>query len=341
MDDLDKKILWELLKDGRKSFTAIAKTNNVSEDTIWKRYKEMEKKGIITGATIQFNYKLFGYHAVGNVRLNIDSQNINPVLESLQNWELIGEGVKVLDSLNNWPQTGQGAKGVTRLYGSQYTVNIFVIFKTLRDLETAKEIITRQNHQINGFDTNVWVDTRAIPENILHFSPQPAEQDVVTSKEPKPQEEVKIDEWDLQIVEKLSVDGRMPFGKIAKAMGVSTDTVTRRYERLKKNNLLRTVLQIDPAKLGYQGFLVILLEISIKGYINKTVEELSKIPGVHDIIRVSGSFDLEIVAHIEDCNSILTLNKEIAKIPYVKKVETSFAEVYHSWPPRRTPITTF
>jgi DNA-binding Lrp family transcriptional regulator len=342
VDNLDKRILWDLLRDGRKSFTAIAKENDVSEDTIWKRYKEMQKKGIITGATIQYNYRLFGYSAVAAVRLNVESQNINSVLDSLQSWPFIGMGAKVLDSLNLWPKTGEGAKGVSRLFGSQYTISVFVIFKSLGALEKVKEIISKQ-HPINGFDTNLWVDTRAIPEKIINYSPQLSQEDKNANETADPQqyELLKLDDWDMKIVEKLSEDGRIPFGKIAKEIGISTDTVTRRYERLKKNNYIRSVLQIDPQKLGYQGYLLILIELSMKGYINEMVDELSKVSGVHDIIRLSGAFDLEIVVHVKDCYDIASIHKEIEKIPYIKRIETCFGQAYNIWPPRRTPITTF
>jgi Lrp/AsnC family transcriptional regulator, regulator for asnA, asnC and gidA len=340
VDELDKKILWELLKDARKSFTAIAKENDVSEDTVWKRYKEMEKKGIIVGATIQYNYKLFGYSAVATVRLDVESQNIDSVLDTLNNSPLIGAGAKVLDSLNNWPLSGKGAKGAVRIFGSPYTLSLFVLFENLGELEDAKEIITRQS-PINGFDTNLWVDTRAIPQNIIGILPERDLQESQSPKKADSQEEVKLDEVDIQIVDKLSIDGRMTFGRIAKEIGVSTDTVIRRFERLKKSNYIKPILQIDPSKLGYKGFLVILIELSTKSYIKEMVDGLSKVLGVHDIIRLSSSFDLYVVAHVKGFDDIVAIHKEIAKIPHVKKVESAFAEIYFSWPPCRTPITTF
>jgi predicted transcriptional regulator len=64
MDETDARILWELLEDGRKTFATIAKNCNVSQDVVWKRYKEMKENGIIVGATIQFNYRNFGHSGV-------------------------------------------------------------------------------------------------------------------------------------------------------------------------------------------------------------------------------------------------------------------------------------
>jgi DNA-binding Lrp family transcriptional regulator len=93
--------------------------------------------------------------------------------------------------------------------------------------------------------------------------------------------------------------------------------------------------------LGYQAFLLIQIETSIKSYIKEIVDSLSKVPYVHDIIRISGTYDLEIVVHVKDCFDIMTIHKEIAKIPHVKRIESSLAHVFPIWPPRRTTITTF
>lgn len=60
LEEIDIKILKELLKDGRKSFTTIAEEYHTSKDIIWKHYQNMASAGIIVGATTQFNYPKFG-----------------------------------------------------------------------------------------------------------------------------------------------------------------------------------------------------------------------------------------------------------------------------------------
>ena len=59
----------------------------------------------------------------------------------------------------------------------------------------------------------------------------------------------------MQIVEKLTKNGRLPFSKIAQEIGASTDTVARRYEKLRKNNFIKVSIQINPLELGYQAIL--------------------------------------------------------------------------------------
>ncbi len=78
---IDAKILKDLLKDGRKNFTEIAKECGETKSTIWKRYTKMKKAGIITGATIQLNYTSFGYDAVGIIQFNTEPRLVDHAVE--------------------------------------------------------------------------------------------------------------------------------------------------------------------------------------------------------------------------------------------------------------------
>jgi len=73
-----------------------------------------------------------------------------------------------------------------------------------------------------------------MPEKIVEcFSDQYADAGKCL-KEVNIEELIKLNEVDLQIVDMLSNDSRLPFRKIAEEIGVSIDTIARRYERLKK-----------------------------------------------------------------------------------------------------------
>ena len=91
---------------------------------------------------------------------------------------------------------------------------------------------------------------------------------------------VKIDEIDMQIVEKLTKNGRLPFSKIAQEIGASTDTVARRYGKLRKNNFIKVSIQINPLELGYQAILYINIALANQSKTKEAVDKLSIIPGV-------------------------------------------------------------
>src|SRR3954467_13360551 len=50
-----------------------------------------------------------------------------------------------------------------------------------------------------------------------------------------------FDRLDRQLVDALMVDGRAPFSRLAEVLGVSDQTVTRRYRRLRGEGLLRVI----------------------------------------------------------------------------------------------------
>ncbi|NLE05366.1 MAG: Lrp/AsnC family transcriptional regulator, partial [Crenarchaeota archaeon] len=64
---VDTKILTILLQDGRKNFVELANACNVTKNNVWKRFRVLEKKQIIVGATTQVNFTAFGYDSVATL----------------------------------------------------------------------------------------------------------------------------------------------------------------------------------------------------------------------------------------------------------------------------------
>ncbi len=81
----------------------------------------------------------------------------------------------------------------------------------------------------------------------------PSEKDNIIVRNRK----TKIDRIDTEIIEKLAVNGRTTFKEIATELKVSTDTISKRYAKLKQNGDLKVVIQIDPTKIGYSAFAII------------------------------------------------------------------------------------
>ena len=57
LKEIDKKILKELLINGREELSSVAKTLCVKPKTVWNRYILLKKAGIIIGATTHVHYK--------------------------------------------------------------------------------------------------------------------------------------------------------------------------------------------------------------------------------------------------------------------------------------------
>lgn len=65
-----------------------------------------------------------------------------------------------------------------------------------------------------------------------------------------------LDEVDHALVHALQLDARAPFTKIGDVLGVSTQTVARRYRRLRTDAALRVVGLPDPQRAGHTEWMV-------------------------------------------------------------------------------------
>ncbi|HEX3778813.1 MAG TPA: Lrp/AsnC family transcriptional regulator [Pseudonocardiaceae bacterium] len=67
---------------------------------------------------------------------------------------------------------------------------------------------------------------------------------------PRPQPLPAFDLLDRQLLHALQLNGRAPFSRIAEVLGVSDQTIARRYSRLRTSGALRVIGATDPAVLG-------------------------------------------------------------------------------------------
>jgi DNA-binding Lrp family transcriptional regulator len=324
-DPIDAKVLQELLRNGRKSFTTIAKEADIPKDVVWKHFNRMKKTGLITGATIQQNPQNLGYEAVATILLSIESQAMDEVVEKL-----------------NIPEVY-----IFRQYNGRFNVGTISRLKKLRDLDRIKEMISR-NKAVNEIKSYIWTDVRNIPENIIASNvstkTEPFEEKNVETDGILNNRSIEVDDLDMKIIDCLSVDGRVSFRKIALKVGTSTDTVARRYQTLIENNVIKISIQIKPEELGFRAILDTSVVFTTQNETKEIVDRLSKIPGVTYIVKITGDYDLQVVALVKDCQDIMRINDEILKIKHIKRTEAflrQFREGYSVWPGAGQHITTF
>ncbi|MBT2225429.1 Lrp/AsnC family transcriptional regulator [Nonomuraea sp. NEAU-A123] len=69
-------------------------------------------------------------------------------------------------------------------------------------------------------------------------------------------ETVTLDRLDRCLVHALQIDGRAPFSKIGDVLGVSENTIARRYRRLRSAGILRVVGVVDGFRLDYVSWAI-------------------------------------------------------------------------------------
>ncbi len=321
LEKIDSKILGMLLVDGRRTFTSIAEATNTSVDIVSKHFSEMEKAGVIVGATVQQNYPLLGYQGVTSILIRSESQHTDEIIEYLQRFPRLS---------------------VSAIYGSNFNIMLITTIKGIKDLERITEMI-KKRCSVSATRTLLWTDVRNIPENLTkNLSGELG----IKKSEPKPPEakngRCSFDDLDLKIIDELTMDGRAPFSRIAESIGSSTDTVKRRYDRLVDNGFIKVSVQFNPQLLGYKAFIHFLISLSHQSELGEVVEVLSNIPNVSFITRLSGGdYDLLVCVLIEETEDLFSVTDQIRKIADVEKMDSYMRRLLPCWPGPRQYISTF
>ena len=132
-----------------------------------------------------------------------------------------------------------------------------------------------------------------------------------------------FDEIDEIILEMLKKDARVSFREIARKIHVSPDTISNRYERLKKQGIIiSSTVIINPKKIGYS--FIARFGIDVKpAYSSQVLEEIIKIPSVIVASKLVGKYDLISIIVVKNFQHLCELREFILEMPYVEKVETS------------------
>lgn len=282
----------------------------------------MKSSGIIVGSTIQLNWKKVGYGAVTNLLLDVDPSQMNQVRQFIQ--------------------------AIPNVFLSSPTIGKYnlVVTLTVNTLDEFNKLITKikQHKSILSSKTYTWTDVRTIPENltikpIQNTRNKPYEMQSLKASD-VPRARMRIDELNLQIIEKLSRNSRASFRKIAGEIGVSPDTVARRYKTLKQNGVIRCVLQINPMKLGYQALFKLDLSFTFQTDTSTILERLANIPDVVMITVTSGNSDIDIYFMTRDIKQQFEIQDEITQVNKLKILEMTMTKPRKAWPVPKTYIST-
>ncbi len=320
--EFDAVILKSLLQDGRRSFVRIAQELGTTKTKIWKHFREMEKRGIITGSTVQKNFAALGFDALATLLISVEGEQLDQVMNYIE---------KITEVR------------ACRQYNSAYNIRAVTTLKNINDLDRVKEVV-RLRIAANGIRTYIWTDVKNIPENMGLAAIRENGETVYKSEFPKmlndKNNRSNIDELDLRIIDKLASNGRAPFSNIADVLQTSTDTVAKRYRKLLQNNVIKATIQIDPNQIGYRFMMD--FNISLKSPIDsKAIEALCKITDVVVITKTSGDYDLQVTAMIRDVDRMFAIQDAIAKLPGLAKIESSIRKIPKHWPTANQYISTF
>lgn len=134
---------------------------------------------------------------------------------------------------------------------------------------------------------------------------------------------MKIDNTDLEIIRHLW-DGRKPYKDIGKSLGITTNTVRNRVNKMIEAGALQIIGLVDPRVIpGHQAASIAFKVDPSKAEI--ILEKISKLKGVVGVACVTGQFDIIADVLFNETNTYERfIFEEIPNIDGIKSVDTSF-----------------
>lgn len=130
----------------------------------------------------------------------------------------------------------------------------------------------------------------------------------------------ELDALDVRIMQQLQIDGRMPFTRIAKKVGVSEATVRARVGRLTRRRMVRFVTDIDAGDLG---LVEAYLGVRVQGpALDRAIEAITAVPEIPYAAACSGPYDILCEVVCRDNDDLLRLLMEIRRAPGVWSIDT-------------------
>jgi DNA-binding Lrp family transcriptional regulator len=83
-ENLDRKLVNELLGDGRASLRSLGEDLDVSVTTVSNHLSELEDEGIINGYTPKVDYDALGYDVTAILQLKVEGSSLPEVTEGLK-----------------------------------------------------------------------------------------------------------------------------------------------------------------------------------------------------------------------------------------------------------------
>ena len=136
IDRVDITILRNLQKNARTKYSDIAKESQVSVDTIIKRYRKLQKRGIVTNTTLLLDPRKFGEEVIANFSIDVEPQSITEVIAFLEKQPNI--------------------KFCTHAMG-EYDIFSIATTGNMNEMNNLKEKIQSHN-RVREVKTSIWVD---------------------------------------------------------------------------------------------------------------------------------------------------------------------------------------
>ncbi len=259
LTDFDKKILFELDKDGRVSFSEIARVLGSTPQVVKYHVEQLQEKGIIKHFWAFIDYDKADYSFFWAYWLKFAGLSKEKEAEMYADF-----------NSNKFIPIIMRSDGYADVMIAIIAKDIFHHNEILQDIFSKYGAFIAQN------DIFIGLGFVKFPRTYLVGKKNEFQKFAVSGGTT---EKIKLSETDRKIISLLLEDGRMEFTKIAKILGVSVGLVHKHFNKLEKNGVITKIA----CTLGYQkaGLLFYRVLFKIVQFDQKRIDDLYEFCCLH------------------------------------------------------------
>lgn len=135
---------------------------------------------------------------------------------------------------------------------------------------------------------------------------------------------IKLDSTDLEIIRHLW-NGRTPYSEIAGKIGLTTNTVRSRVNRMLVSNAVQIICLVNPYMLENHQSAIIGFKV-LPEQSKKALQKITSLRGVVTAARVAGRFDIVAILIFNTKYTYeMFIAEEVPKVEEIVTMETFFA----------------
>lgn len=295
LDDLDTALIGLLLDDGRMTNRELAAATGASETTVGVHIRRMLAQRVLIFTTL-FDWEAAGFEWFVIAKVNVKDRPREDVARDIA----------------ALPE----CEAVALVFG-EADVLAYFLAQDRRDMDT---IIQHRLAAIDGIATlsiDIATNSTVSPRGkqlFLARNPPPVR---------LPSPEVRIDDLDVAIMQRLLHDGRAPSRAIAKELSVAEGTIRTRIQRISDSGLMRIVAMVEPLALGMAGVISAVGVRVERPAIASVAEKIRELPQNLFTAVTVGSVDISVALAAESHTAMLdTILNQIRPLKGVISTET-------------------
>ncbi len=295
MDSLDQEIINVLRADGRIAFADIAKKLGVSPGIVQSRYNKMKKTGVIKGSTLLLDIEKLG------IAFNA-SIGIEAVDSELEEVKAYVNGLKIDEAeIFSWITFGR------------FNIAVAIFSKNLLQAHRIMQLIKQHPSVLKV----------SISLSNINPDDMPFIERCSCPKLNKPQATGPLDDIDTKMLQILCKDARTPFNKIAKSLGIGTQTAFRRYRQLQQKGVISgSTIILSTKACGIKGTCGLYVKLKPGASVSIVKTKIACIKQPLFIRPKWGEYDFYIELFYADFQEVTDLIADLRKLKEILAIET-------------------